>query len=182
MNTTLKASIVASIIVVLAVAAWFHWKPTPTPVGQVVVAPESKEMTGVPDETIHPPKVIVKAPEAKKKQGLPASVVNDPAQHVITGVSLKISDHPQEVTPVINETTGKTEIYVTEKPLPWLAAENKREVRVDYIIKHKDATAKVMSLSYTQDLVAIKALDFGVRASVDADGELRAGVGVGWQF
>jgi len=181
MNKILKTAISVA-VVVLAVAAWFHWKPTPTPVGQVVVAPESKAMTGVADETIHPKQVIVKAPEAKKKQGLPTNVINDPKQHVITGVSLKISDHPQEVTSVINETTGKTEIYVTEKPLPWLAAENKREVRVDYIIKHKNDTVKVMSLSYTQDLVAIKALDFGVRASVDTDGELRAGVGVGWQF
>ena len=182
MNPNLKAAIVAAIVAILAVAAWFHWKPVQAPVGQVIVASESPAMASVGDETIHPANVIVKKPEAKKKQGLPANVINDPAQHVLTGISLKISDHPQTVTPVINETTGKTEIYVTQQPLPWLAAENKREVRIDYLYKYKNGQSKVWSLSYKQDLIAVKALDFGVRASIDTDSELRAGVGLGWNF
>lgn len=171
------------IAALIAAALWWNFKPSPAPVGTPAVAQSAPQLAHVATESIKPPSVAVYAPAAKKNLSLPAVVQSDRHQHVLASSRLAADRHPQTVTTTIDDTTGQTTTYVTREPLPWIAAEQTGEVRIDYGYKFEGLRAvRIARLSVREDLLQVKALDAGVRASLDSDGQVFVGVGVGWQW
>jgi hypothetical protein len=166
-------------LVVLALA-WNYLKPKPAPVGSTVVAKPAPELRTVPKQTIAPPKVSVYTPPAKKKLDLPAAVQDDPNKYVLGSAKLPSDTHPHTITTVIDAKTGEVQTYDRRDPLPWLAAEQTGEIRIDY--GFKNGLVKVGRLSLREDLLQVKALHAGINAAVDTDGARFAGAGVGYRW
>lgn len=61
--------------------------------------------------------------------------------------------------------------------MPWLDATKRGAARLDYGIKN--GGTRVARISIEQDVLAIKAARLGVSATLDSDGKLFAGAGVG---
>lgn len=162
------------------VALWFTLRPPPAPVGSTVLAKPAKELQNAPKEEIHPPKVQAYAPPAKAKLGLPADVRDDPNKYVLGSAKLPSDTHPHTITTVIDAKTGEVRTFDRRDPLPWIAAEQTGEIRIDY--GFKNSLAKVVRLSLREDLVQVKALHLGINASLDADRAWFVGVGVGYRW
>jgi hypothetical protein len=180
-NKTGWAVIAASFALSVAIiAAWFHFRMPPPPVGAVTSAIESPRVADTPKEDIKPPKVAVYTQPAKKELGLPADVQADPHKHVLDAEVVKPDDHPTTVVTVIDDLTGKVETTVRREPLPWLAAEFRREVRIDYGMKR--GGVKVERLSFRADLLQMKSVHAGINANLDSDGDYFVGGGLGYRF
>lgn len=172
---------IIGIILVAAIALllWLHFKPNQQPVNAPAIAKTAPQLAHVSTETIKPPSVTVFVSAAKKKLPLPAQVQADTHQHVLASSQISADLHPQNVTTVIDDQTGKTVTYTTREPLPWLAAKQTGEARIDYGWKGGTAIAR---LSIREDLLEVKALYAGVNATLDSDGQffIGAGVGIKW--
>jgi len=81
---------------------------------------------------------------------------------------------------LIDSKTGESTTVEQALPKPWLSAESKSEIRLDYGIKND--LARVLRLSARMDLIQVKSLHAGVNASVDSDGTFFAGGGIGYKF
>lgn len=136
-------------------------------------------------------RVSVKAPvkvfddSTKPKLKLPAAVIDDPDEHVVAATQVKGSDRPQTITTTINEQTGESQSFVKTDPYPWLAFENRAEVRMAYGYRYslKDHQVKpVGRLSFTYDALRVKALTLGTTAQIDTDGQAFVGVGVAYRW
>lgn len=168
-------------IIAAAILLWFDvQKPVAAPASQPQAAQKAPEVASVAKTEINPPKVVVYAPEAKKKLNLPAPVQSDQAVAVLDSSIVPDSNHPQTVTTVIDATTGESKTFVTTDPYPWIAGENEKEVRISYGVKN--GLLRVGRISFTDDLVQIKALHFGVTLSLDSDLSYFAGVGIGYKW
>lgn len=161
-------------------AAWWYFTPRPAPVGSTVLAKPAPELKGEKKQDITPPKVAVYAPAAKKRLDLPAAVQDDPSKYVLGSAKLPADHHPHTVTAVIDAQTGEVQTYDRRDPLPWLAAEQTGEIRIDVGIKN--GLVKVGRLSLREDLLQVKALHAGVNATVDTDGAWFAGAGIGYRW
>jgi hypothetical protein len=159
---------------------WYAAAHQPAPVNAWQAAKPAEQVANLPTQPIKPPSVIVYTPKAKGKLDLPAEIQNDPDKYVLASTKLPNDTHPATVTTVIDQKTGKAETYVRHDPLPWLAFENSGEARIDYGIK--SITGTVVRLSVREDVMQVKALHFGANATLDSDGELFAGVGVGFRW
>lgn len=171
-----------SLGVVLAILAlaWWHFKPSPTPVGSTVVAQKAPELKKVKRKDIAPPKVPVYEPPAKTRLDLPADIQYDPDKYVLDSVKLPNDTHPHTVTTVIDAKTGEVQTFDRRDPLPWFEPEQTGEVRLDYGFKAgQPMTAR---LTLREDLLQVKALHAGVNASLDSDGQYFVGAGVGWKW
>ena len=168
-------------ILLAACAVWYSSKPAPVaPVGEVRPAQEAHEITDVPHETIHPAAVIVHTAAAKTDLGLSPKVIADPAEHVVVADTVKCQDdHPQTVVALLNDQTGVVTNEQKTEPLPWIAVETKSDVGLYYGFKRG---VTVLRGAFNYEVLEVKALHFGVTASVDNDGELFAGVGVKYKF
>ncbi|MDO8294371.1 MAG: hypothetical protein Q7T29_16135 [Gallionella sp.] len=98
MNTQVKRILwlLALVMVLLAllVLAWWHFTPSPAPVGSTVVAQKAPELKKVPRQNITPPKVSVYKPPAKAKLDLPADIQGDPNKYVLDSVKLPNDTQP----------------------------------------------------------------------------------------
>lgn len=167
------------VVAIVVVLAWLHFKPQQKPVGEAATAQSAPQLAHVATEQIKPPGVTVYKPEAKKKLNLPASIQGNPAQHVVASSRINANLNPQTVTTVIDDKTGETITLVTREPLPWLAAEQTGEARIDYGWK---GGRNITRLSLTEDMFQIKALHAGLQASLDSDGQYFVGAGIGWKW
>ena len=142
-------------------------------------------------------RVAVKAPvkvfedKTKKDLKLPPAVIDNPDEHVIAATQVKGSDRPQTVTTVIDEKTGESSSFVKTDPYPWLAFENRAEVRMSYgyrytpqsgILFNAAAVKPVGRLSFTYDALRVKALTLGTTAQIDTDGQAFVGVGAAYRW
>lgn len=171
-----------AVVVLLAslALAWWHFKPIPAPVGSTVLAQKAPELKKAKRKDIAPPKVPVYEPPVKAKLDLPADIQDDPDKYVLDSVKLPNDTHPHTVTTVIDAKTGEVQMFDRRDPLPWFAARQTGEVRLDYGFKAgQPMTAR---LTLREDLLQVKALHAGINASLDADGQYFVGAGVGWKW
>jgi hypothetical protein len=166
-------------LVVLALA-WNYFRAKPAPIGSVVIAKPAPELKNAPKQDIMPPKVSVYTPPAKKKLDLPADVQDDPNKYVLGSAKLPADTHPHTVTTVIDAKTGEVRTYDRRDPLPWLAAEQTGEIRIDY--GYKTGLVKVARISLREDLLQVKALHAGINVAIDTDGAWFAGAGIGYRW
>lgn len=144
------------------------------------MAQTSPELANVSKTEITPPKVIVYVPEAKKKLKLPSEIQNDDKKSVFDSSSIPESDHSTTVTTMIDEDTGKPVTVYSENPLPWLAATRYKEIKLSYGMKNAGTLAG--RVEFTDDLFQVKAIHFGINASVDTDYDYFIGAGISFKF
>lgn len=139
---------------------------TQTPVGLNVPATPAPEVKKV--ETIAKPikskTVKVYPATVKKKIKLPEVVLENPAMEVIASSQVKADDRPQTVTTLINTDTGESQTFVKRDPLPWLDFNKRGEAGMYMGIKNGEPTIR---LEAKQNVFQVKALNFGVTASID---------------
>lgn len=175
-----KAILIAVGILIVAMVLWYETKPTPAPVGDWQTAKHAPQVAAVPKTAITPPKVEVYTAPAKKKLDLPAAVQQDTHAHVVAATRVAADDHPETVTTLLDDQTGAETTLVRREPLPWIAAEQRGELRLDYGMKN--GARKVGRLSFQEDLVEVKALHAGVNANLDTDGQFFVGGGVAYKW
>ncbi len=163
-----------------AVLLWYAMLPAPEPVGAWREGEPARALKQAQRATVAPPKVAVYAAPAKQRLDLPPAIQQDAHQHLLAATRVPASDHPQTVATLLDDQSGHTQTLVRREPLPWLAAEQRGELRVDYGVKN--GMRQVLRLSLSEDLVALKALHAGVQASLDSDGAAFVGAGVGWRW
>ena len=175
---------------ILAAGWWIYSMrlPSVVPIKQWMPATPATQTILIPKVTIQPPRVEVYAPAAKTRLKLPEPIVADPAAHVIAATRIEAGDHPSSIVTLIDERTGATETLVRREPLPWLAARQTGEIRLDYGYRNAPSFAKegwggfggIARLSLREDLLQVKALRLGAPAAIYSDGQMFAGAGVGW--
>lgn len=173
-------AIVAGFLIAAAAVAWWVSLPDKASVNQWRPATPAPQLKAAPKTTISPPKVAVFVPSAKRKLDLPPEVQADPKQHVIDATLVASDEHPQTVAVVINDQTGEVQTFVRKEELPWLAAEQRGEIRLDYGVRNM--LARVGRVTFRDDLVRVKAFHLGVNASADTDGQYFAGAGIGYRW
>ncbi len=167
-------------LIVACVTLWSSFTPAPAPVSQWTPAKVSPMVANVPTVQVKIPKVTVFSAPAKKKLKLPESIITNPDEHVIAATQIKADQHPQTVVTVINSETGKSETITRRDPYPWIAIEKQGEIRLDY--GYKRDFQRVARLSFREDVIQLKAVHFGLLASLDSDGAIFAGVGLGYRW
>lgn len=158
---------------------WF-FKPTPAPVSTWQPVAPDKRLHTVLKQDITPPKVPVYTAPAKKKLNLPPAIHDDPNKYVLTSTKLPNDTHPHTVTTVIDARSGEVQTITRREPLPWLAAEQTGELRLDVGIKR--GLVRVGRLTLREDLLQVKAFHAGINTSLDSDGAWFAGAGIGWRW
>lgn len=104
------------------------------------------------------------SPKAKHKLGLPKDIQDNEAKVVLTATDLPKSKHERTISTVLDTTTGEAAQYVETKPLKWLDSTRTGSVGLYYGFKNLEPTSRFV---VTQDVFTVKALSFGVHASVD---------------
>lgn len=174
--------LIASLVLFFAgvvTGAWLANKPYPGGSNTMIATP-APELSAQPKLSITPQKVSVYAPSAKAKLRLPETVQSDPGMYVLGSAKLPADTHPHKITTVIDAGSGDVQTYDTREPLPWLAAEQTGEIRIDY--GYKNHLVKVGRMSLREDLLQVKALHAGINAAIDTDGSWFAGVGIGLRW
>ena len=150
------------------------------PATVAVPAPVAPALMEAEPQWIVPPRPVrVYAPAAKKALALPAAVQSDSAKHVLQAARLAADDSPREVTAVLDEQSGETELLVRELPRPWLDLTPRGEAGAYVGLLHGQPTLRVQAW---QQLAQIKALRLGAIAAVDVPleyGSASAFIGVG---
>ena len=174
--------IICLVLILLgALGGWYYaTTTTPAPTEKWKPAQPSPQVETTPKQEIHPPAVKVYAPPAKQKLQLPDEIQSDPNLYVLQSTRLPNDTHPATVTTVIDASTGEVQTYVRREPLPWFAFEHTGEARIDVGVKSVAGT--VGRLTVREDLLQVKALHAGINASLDTDGEIFVGVGVGYRW
>lgn len=180
MLDNLKSLALLGVILVLVINAWKFMMEATAPINQWTPAQQAPQVKDVPKVDITPTKVNVYAPKAKDKLDLPPAITNDPDVHVLDTTRVSSNEHPVTIISLIDEKTGEVQTLVRSEPLPWLAAEQRGELRFDVGIKNGLDT--IGRLTVREDLLQVKALHAGLHASLDSDGRWFAGGGVGYRW
>ena len=174
------------LVAVLAIVylAYDRWsKPSGT---ESVIAKQAPAVAHEPIVEV-PIKAPVKTFQGKSKERLklPAAVQADPNQQVIAASQVKSELRPQTISTVVNTETGKVETFVKQDEYPWLAIENRGELRLAYGYK-LDGPAhdvrRVVRLQLGYDVVRVKALTAGVTSTLDTDRQAFIGVGLTYRW
>lgn len=174
MWSKLRLIIDVALVLAVLVLLWLVMsKPAQAPAKVPVAAQTAPEVASVPKVAVTPPKVMVYAQEAKAKVELPAAVKSDPAIAVLESDKLAESDRPETVTTVLDSGTGDTQTYVVQDPYPWLAVENNKELGLAYGFKNGFMLRS--RLSFSDDLLQVKAMHVSGVATLDSDGEYFVG-------
>lgn len=168
------------LFVLVAYVLWDSFTPVSEPVGQWVEARPSGPVAAVQKEVIHPKALKVYTKPAKAKLNLPATLQQDDNQYVLASSTLKHDYHPQTVTTLVNRETGEATTITRGEPYPWLAAQQTGEIRLDYGIKNGGVA--VGRLTLREDLLQVKGVNLGAGASLDTDGAVFVGAGVGFKW
>lgn len=161
-----------------AIAIWFA--SARHEVAPAAPAQRSPALTGVDTVEAHPKRVVVYAPGAKAKLRLPAGMVQDDAVAVLDSSKLPESDHTQTVTTVLNTDSGQPMTLVSVDPYPMFRFESRKQIGFSYGMTNGGKWLGVATIS--DDLVQIKALHFGVNASLDTNGAVFVGVGASYYW
>lgn len=176
-----------TIVLVLGTLGYGYWWYTRSPVDTTVavVAKPAPVIKKVKKRTITPKKVRVYAPAAKANLKLPPAVIANEREQVTGATTVQPSERRVTVTSVLNTETGETTTYTKPEPLPWFAVESRGEARIDVGYKWKrgiPAPVQIGRLSIRHDFLQVKGFHAGVNAAIDSDGELFAGVGIGYRW
>lgn len=148
-----------------------------------VAAPDVKR---APTELVNIRKPVkVFTTKTKTKLKLPDAVVKNPEAHVLSATQVPGSLRPQTITTVLDEKTGESRSFVKADPYPWLAIENRGEVRMAYGYRYSGLGQPVKAvgrLSFAYDALRVKALTIGPSGTVDTDGQAFIGVGVSYKW
>lgn len=171
----MKGNFLPIILVVacVALAAWVLSRPSPWQ-----IAPPLENVPKVSVQMAAPIKVY--AGVSKAKLNLPAAILAAPNKHIADATRVKPDQRPQTIVTVVDSETGDVETIIRKEPLPWIARQQTGEMRIDSGIKN--GARRVGRISLTQDVLQIKALHLGMRASLDTDGQYFVGVGVSWKW
>jgi len=169
MNELFRLTIAA---VVAAVLSALYFMPHDKPANNSHMATEAPSVAKVDKVAVTPVKVWVYDSSAKGKLPLPDTIKNNPDEHVLT--ASKVEGHT--VITAINTTTGEATTVDNKDPLPWVAAVQLNEVKLEY------GLSGVGRLSYRRDIFQIKAANFGVSATLDSDGSYFIGAGIAYRF
>jgi hypothetical protein len=181
-----QLKIVTDIVLVIlllflgALGGWYFTAgPAPAATDKWTPAPPAKQVAVIPKQEIKPPKVKVYTPMAKQTLDLPDEIKRDPNLYVLQATKLPSDTHPATVTTIVDQNTGEVQTYVRREPLPWFAIEQTGEARIDVGLKGGQTIGR---LSMREDLLQVKALHAGINASLDSDGEIFIGIGVGYRW
>jgi len=160
--------------VFLSILLWNSTRDHPAPVGQYVAPQKAPELKIIPTEQLTCKPITVYVPIAKTEVDLPAEVAQDTNKFVLDANTIKSDRHPQELVTVYDDKSGKVTSLIREKDYPWLQALQTGYIGVGYDFNHSEYTAFVH-----EDLLAIKALRFGVDASA-ARSSISYGISGAW--
>jgi hypothetical protein len=122
--------------------------------------------------------VIVYRDKAKDKLDLPDEIKNDPKIHVATSNVVESNDHPVNVTTLLND-SGEFSTYQKTLPYPWLAFENRKEIRVTQGWRD---TRPMTRISGSWELLQTKGIHWGLDGSIDFDGQKMVGGSISYRF
>lgn len=134
--------------------------------GTVVIATAAHEVKSTPKISVQPKqlKVYAGGKGVKNNLKLPDPVVQDDSEQVIASSQVKADEHPHTITTTINTDTGESQTFVRTDPLPWFGLSSRGGIGIYGGIKNGNPAVR---LEAKQDLFTVKALHFGVTASVD---------------
>lgn len=178
------------LVLVLVSVGYVLWEKyttsKPPASGESVIATVAPAVKGAPTKD-----VVIKKPvrtfqgKSKERLKLPDAVQKDENQQVVAASQVKADLHPQTVSTVVNTETGKVETFVKIDPYPWLAIENRGEIKMAYGMKYQSfdhATHQVGRLQFGYDAVHVKALTVGITGTLDTDRDAFLGVGVSYRW
>ena len=174
------------ILLLLALAGtslWWYYGRTPSSVSEEIVsATVAPEVSKIQKEEIRPPVLRVYKPAAKEKLSLPIEVKNNPAERVLSASVVPNTLYSHTVIGTVNENTGEVQTFVRTNPLPLFLLQHHGYVRLGY--GYRPGYGMGYKASISEDLVQIKALHFGVDATlhVDASMDRYAGVFVEYRW
>lgn len=173
--------------ILLAVGGYGYWVFSRPPVDTAVavVAAPAPAVKKVKKRVVPVKQVVVYAPEAKANLKLPPLVVANEREQVTSATTVQPSERRITVTSVLDTGTGETTTYTKPEPLPWFAVEARGEARIDVGYKLKrgiPAPVQIGRLSVRHDFLQVKGFHAGVNAAIDSDGEVFAGIGIGYKW
>lgn len=166
LRTWVEVVIVAAFAVYIV---FFNPRQDPTPSTPGATAPQLHD---TPHTDITPDKVKVYEPAAKKKLDLSTDIVDDPNKYVLGSTRLPNDTHDHTVTTVIDAKTGESTTVVREEPYPWFAQTQRGYVQFGSGLTSRGV---IWRTAVSQDMLQIKAIYFGVDATMDSDGQWYAG-------
>jgi len=163
--------ILLGIIVAMLAAAWSFWPRATPKVGMSAPLPAAREVKATP-KIMWRTKYVYVYPDRAKKKLLPKPVADDPAKKLIATGKLDAEERPYTLSTVLDTQTGESQVYARPDPLPWIAPGRHGAFGVNYGPRNGRTGAEVYAW---RDLLQVKALHVGVRASVDQHGDNFAG-------
>lgn len=154
---------------ILLFLSWWHHASQPSEAAPVNVWTSARKSDPVKEVEKHP--VVIKTgkiktypPAVKDGLKLPPAVQDDPHQQVIEATHVAPDDHATTVTTIVDTETGETNTITRREPLPWLAWSDRGSVGLYAGLKNGDPATRLQA---HQELFSVKAVRFGVVASVD---------------
>ena len=178
---------IAGLVLVVLGLSYAYWVISRPPVDTTVAveAPVAPVIKKVKKRTTPVKSVKTFAPEAKANLKLPPAVIASETTFVTGATPVAPSERRVTVSSVLDTGTGETTLFTKPEPLPWFAVEARGEARVDVGYKMQKGAptpAPVARLSVTHNFVQVKGFHAGVNAAIDTDGEVFAGVGIGYRW
>lgn len=141
-------------------------------------ARQSPALAAIATVEVRPKQVTAYAPGAKAKLRLPSSMVQNDAVVVLDSSKLPESDHTQTVTTVLDVDSGTPSTLVSVDPYPLLQFESHKAVGFSYGMTNGGNWLGLTTFS--DDLIQVKAVHFGVNGSIDTNGMVFVGVGASY--
>lgn len=163
----------------LSILLWNESRSHPAPVGQYQSAQVAPEVKNIPREKLNCKPIYVYLPAAKSTTNLPPEIKNDPNKYVLNDSTISSSRRPQELVTIYDAQTGENKTLVRESDYPWLQTLQTGYIGMGYGYTN-GITQKGYSVFAHEDLLAVKALRFGVDASVQSGGSTFVGVSATW--
>jgi hypothetical protein len=175
--------VLAALLALLVLLGWMHSAVPSAPVNVSVSATPAPAVRALPKVAVTlaaPVQVYAGGALLKRKLKLPDRVIANADQQVLAASQVQADEHPQTITTVINSQTGVAETFVKRDPLPWLAWDHHGDAGIYAGFKNG---SPALRLEARQGLVQVKALHFGVSASIDQPlggaGRMDSFIGVG---
>lgn len=169
-----------ALAVAVCAAWWFSLPPPAAPVGVFVPASVASEVKNVQKTDVPAKKIRAYPAAAKAKVGMSAPEQQADNIYIVSASKLASDPHPRTVTAVYDSATGEVRQDVRIDPYPWLAAESRGSVWAGVGLNERAERIGRIAVEY--DVLQVKALHLGARATIDTDGRAFTGIGVAYKF